>query len=988
MWDVWENGLFVGDNRPTGRVTIQKAVLKKHGPWRSLLFQQEEDQYEIPNVNIKSITIDRRLSTDAATMELSLVNQRVLDPNANLDLSHAGTTEGPSVRDLKDLGSPGYYSYRRGITPASVERWGHGVDPTWVDMFIPNRLIRTFQGYGTDGAVNPWDDTKLVLTGVWLIDSVSYSASGDISVSCRDLAKLLIEQRLYPPIIPIEKYPLEFCASHSESDVVVTDTTSTTTVAESVGTNVAKHPSTSPDSSVAAWYGYNGSVYGHKASHAFDGQGSSYWMSVGNSGPNQVWSYEWVEADTGGEPVNRIKFKPRWGGYVCYVSVKVGGVWQGTSVVPYGSTSGPAKPNGANIKYVKKVNVPANENWFTIDLPEAYNAQRVRLCFTNLANSGLGSYPYRAGVYEMEVFAYTAAFQIGRGERTETVVDNLVPGNITDYTDIVKIFASWSGFYWKDGPTDQLLEDQWGTGVPGLSIVGVGPTGRTWGDFAYSGAYPVDPYCIPASFWDNKSVMDGINQIKEILGFICYVDTTGGLVWRMPNIWRTGNFITGTGFIGEDSVRIVDETKVLIDFGVTIDDSNMRSEIIVVSADDPTLYTAIQPGFAAGEVVPSAIGDQGDLGLLGGQDRIMLVPNYPFVSQDEVDKFAYLVSLWIHWSYRKGKVRIPGNPAFEPDDQVRVFERTTSEAYIHYIVGTKSSMDLNAGTWYMDLDTNWLGAGPDQTWVVESYADMPPALFAYLVAIGEITLDTAGTDYIIPDGWESLLPVITEDPIRLDEDLDTLFPDPPTIVYAGDDSTSDYEIDTTVDAPGTVQWRSDPWKRQYWGPVCSDLITMTFMREWKTLYGSLPPEDVPTNTHTGQVDTVKVTIPRATYNAYYLMAEIFADEGYNVRPGKTGAFAGCDRMIAGTNKFSAHAWGLAIDINWDYNPCCSTPRSTIAAAPGGAAFLRAASRITSEIKTNNGNRVFGWGGWWTSKSDWMHFEVVVTKADILSGVHR
>ena len=85
----------------------------------------------------------------------------------------------------------------------------------------------------------------------------------------------------------------------------------------------------------------------------------------------------------------------------------------------------------------------------------------------------------------------------------------------------------------------------------------------------------------------------------------------------------------------------------------------------------------------------------------------MLVPNYPFVSQEEVNKFGFLVSLWIHWSYRASKFRIPGIAALEPDDQVRIYERVTAETFIHYVEGYSSVMNLDQGTWYMDVDTNW-----------------------------------------------------------------------------------------------------------------------------------------------------------------------------------------------------------------------------------------------------------------------------------------
>ncbi len=1010
-WDLWTAGNFATPNQPVTRATISKSVVRKYGPWRSLVWGQSQPHYEIPN--IKTVTLDNRHQGDAATMTLTLLNQVEPDPLLNLDEPHAGTIQSggasiPTRRELKDLAHPGFYSFRRGITPSSLEKWGHGADPIWVDMFIPNRVIRTFQGYGSDGAVNAWDDTKLTLTGTWLIDTVSYSTDGIITITCRDSAKLLIEQRLYPPIVPTSQYPIDFCATEVITTTETYEVIDKEGQAEVVGTNVARHMSSSLgwDSSSAPWYGYNASVYGHRASHAFDGNGSSYWLSVGNSGPNKVWSFEWIGADTKGEPIRQVRFRPKWGGYVCYVAVKENGKWQGSNRVPYGHTSEPAYPNGSNKLYVKKVNIPRNENWFTIDLGRTYNADQVWLIFTNLANSGLGTYKYRAGVIEMEVMAFTPALEeVVREEERD--VETIIPGNINDYTDMVKILAAWAGFYWPYGQSDPILrfweEDLVDSEQDGILDNLPANSGRVWGDFAYSGAFPVEPACIPASFWDNKSVMDAINQIKEILGFIVYVDAGGALVWRMPNIWRSGNFITGKGYIGVDSVRDVDEKQVILDYGVQIDDASLRSEIIVV-AKDPTLHTAIQPGFVVGETtesnsdptgqIPSAVAPQGDLALLGGQDRIMLVPNYPFISQEEVDKFAYLISLWIHWSYRKGKFRIPGNAAFEPDDQVRIFERVTSESYIHYLQGVKSVMDLDAGTWFLDVDTHWLGNGPDETWVVNTYNDMPPALYEYLVGIGAI--DEAGDPSKLPEGdYEFVIPEFPDEVERLDEHLETLFPDPPTISYPYDDSWSDTDIandignnyvtDPGPTGGGTVNSKSQQWRYQFWGSRGSDLTTITFMSKWFSIYNNLPAADVPKNTHLGQAATCKTTVPRASAAAYLLMGELLADEGYNVY--SCTAFAGTGRLIAGTSIYSSHAWGLAIDINPNINERNNVAWSTWLARSKSPDLYAAAKNITQRIRTKSSNtRVFGWGGYWRNNKDYMHFEVIATRSQLLQGV--
>lgn len=369
----------------------------------------------------------------------------------------------------------------------------------------------------------------------------------------------------------------------------------------------------------------------------------------------------------------------------------------------------------------------------------------------------------------------------------------------------------------------------------------------------------------------------------------------------------------------------------------------------------------------------------------------MLVPNYPFVSQDEVDKFAYLVSLWIHWSYRKSKFRIPGNPAFEPDDQIRIFERITSESYVHYIQGIRSEMNLDAGTWYLDVDTHWLGVGPDETWVINTYNDMPPALYAYLVSIGEISVD--GDKSKLPDGFDPhyVYPDLQGDFPRVEDDYNDLFPSLPAILFPYDDWWSDFDIaidigsgyvfPPTSSGGGSVNARSEAWKHGFWGAPGSDLVTIGFLYKDSAFNRA----NIPLQTHVNQTTDVRTRVPAAAVPAIRLMAQQFAIEGYNVF--SCTSFAGINRKIARTGILSAHAWGLAIDINPSVNGCCKTPWLTWIARPTSNAFYQAAQTIINNIRTKDTNtRVFGWGAYWQHKKDYMHIEIICTRSQILEGV--
>lgn len=967
LWDIWEAGDFTGPNRPYARVTVQKALLRPAHTMRTMLVQ-DQPQVEIPQVNLKMLTIDRKLGVDAAQMTLVIKNALPVDPTQNLDLSDGGlalpSTDFRTVRQLRELGHPGWYTFRRGVNATNQIGWGYASSPIWIDMFIPNRVIRTWQGYGTDGAVNPWEDTRLIQTGTWLIDRVEMNTKGDMTIQCRDYMKLAIEQRLYPPVIPLEDYPPEFCADHFE-DVAVdpNDPASVNVASQAPGGGYKSSADVAFGTSPG---GSNSSIYGHTAAHAFDTDWTSYWLSLGHEEPASASSYEWIEMYIGNNPVNYVQFHPKYGGYKVYISVQVGETWLGDQTIPY---SPGQWQNGSAIPYVWSMNVPVGEEWAFTSLPERYNAFKIRLTFTNLAHFATDD-SYRAAIYSVEAFDHP--FFEGEGEPTTT--QEFVLGNTDDYVDIIKVLAGWAGFYWQGGqPADPAL-NEWGT-----------PEGRIWGDFVNSGAYPVDPPCIPPSFWDNKSVMDGINQIKEILGYIVYVDPTGGMICRMPNIWRTGNYVLGTGFVGSDSIHVFDEKKVIIDYGASIDDENLRSQIIVVSSSDRTLHTALTPGWSAELNIPGTL--ISDTALLGGQERVMLVPNYPFVAQAEVDKFAYLISLWLHWSFRRGKVRIPGNPAYGPDDQALIYERITHEQFIHYIEGVSSTMDFQTGTWYMDMDTHWLGEGPDRVWLVNTYEDMPPALYAYLKATGEID---SGSTIPGPPIFELPPNATTDIWDRVDDDFSNLFPGLPSISDLSQ-GMSDEEIAALIGtgyvtppstgSSGTVYSRSEQFYRTHWGPPGSNLTTITFMTKWQSLYDNPPVGyPVPANTHEDQLSTVSLTVHSLAAGAFRLMGEIFADHLYNVAASQTGAYN--FRTIAGTNVLSTHAWGLAVDVNWAVN---------YVNAPVGALqshFLAAAVDIVNSIRTNSGAQVFGWGGNWQSKKDWMHFEVICTGAEARSGFHR
>src|SRR5881409_1054680 len=108
---------------------------------------------------------------------------------------------------------------------------------------------------------------------------------------------------------------------------------------------------------------------------------------------------------------------------------------------------------------------------------------------------------------------------------------------------------------------------------------------------------------MPDSMFDKQPVIDTIRQLKEIVAYDCWCDDEGAFRFETPNIWGPGNFDE----LGNHLTRIpvIDERMQLQDYSVTVDDKDLRSEIII-SSENPeqsvsgvTVTTKIRPSDAA-----------------------------------------------------------------------------------------------------------------------------------------------------------------------------------------------------------------------------------------------------------------------------------------------------------------------------------------------------------------------------------------------------
>lgn len=696
---AWLGGDYIGTNRPMVRATIQKLALTvlSYGTtttrtlrqqYTSVPFGQVSKPLELPN--IKDVKWNRSVDGGVASMTMTLYNTEPLPlglPPQN-----------------NDLDQPGFYSPLRGNT-AHSSRWARGTNG-WQDWIVPDRIIRTYEGYGFDASVAPEVDPHLYLSGTWRIDEVTFTHDGFLTITCRDIGSVLLDQILFPPIVPFVSYPLHFEARHPVTNPdIVTSTGGWTQPAYQGSSN---NP----------YVGVGGAVNGHVGPDAFDTSDGTYWLSIGNARPDADYSFEFIEGKFSARVITGGQFRV-WGGpYTCYVSVYAGGKWQGDQTVPYNPNDPISAPNGSNIRFLAQFHV-ANEQTVSFKVPTAIKgATAMRLTFTNLYNSGMGPYPYRAGVRSFKVSSVVSSTKSG-GTHVEPLTS---PPGISDYTDIVKILLAWAGFYWPREAANAFK-----TYSNGTKVTTVAPSndpalvqGRVWGDLEQTGTAPL--VALGVNVWDKKPVMDGINYVRDIVGFIFFIDEGGGAVFRSPNIWSVGNVIGNGGpNSGRTSTVVeIDERVNLMALGATMSGRSIREKVFVANV--------------SGQIAAMANGHNP---YPSGLRRVGGWTDQNFATTKECQIMADLVTLRQLFTYRTDKVTIPGNPAIQVDDQVRIYERVSEEVYLHYVTAISMSWSLETGKYTYDLDTHWLGDTTFTNWTFNP-ADLSKEAQDYLHSIGKI----------------------------------------------------------------------------------------------------------------------------------------------------------------------------------------------------------------------------------------------------------
>ncbi len=698
--NAWLSGDYVGDTRPIHRATIQiphmfptryvvpstsTTTWDHEGVFRTFQFNQDGPIREFP---VQSIKTSRSLTQDVSTVEIRISNVQWNSQQA-IEM--------------------GWYTPNHGAEVYSSQ-WNQNQN-VWRDWFVPDRLVRTYSGYGTNENPDPAQDTNLYLSGTWVIDSVSMTAAGDMTLIGRDLGALLVMQYAFPPVVPESVYPLHFenMSTAPAGPVVSLGTGWYAPVWSTDSNQVYAAAGTYKDGPEAACTS-TGYVRGHGRGDAI-GTGNTYWLSVGSSQPD--WSYWEGTPNAGSLTIGAVQFNVMRGPVSVFISVtNNSGQWQGVKKIPY-QRNKDTVALAANIPYVASKYVSGSGGTVTIQLPQSYAAfTKFRVTVMSKFKTKVGkSRRYKGVINALQYNASASVLSGGSG--------TVPTGNITDWSHIVRWVSAWAGFHW---PTSAHLSSvNAKPAAPAPPTDPILPSGSVWGDVRDCGAAPLTR--LLQDKFDQRPLADAINFARETTGFNFYVDEWGGVIWRLPNNFTAGNYLAPVGggvYTRTTSVITISDAQTMIDLNVVLSNADVREQFFV--ADLQARFGATVAGY---NPAPSGI------------NRIAGWSDYEFASSDEALRTADLMAIRSFFKYRQNTMTIAANPAIQIDDQIVIFERVTGEGYRHRVVGIDESYDVEDGKWTYALTTEWLGdqAFSSLPWDV---SNLSAPTQAYLHALGAV----------------------------------------------------------------------------------------------------------------------------------------------------------------------------------------------------------------------------------------------------------
>lgn len=687
--DALVSGLVgVGEAQPVTRITVDmnwylnatsgllgaRPVQKLPVRWwqsqdNASNFQASE--VEIPN--LKTVIIDRSMQNQAGTIQVTMYNT-VAPP------------DGQGGDSPEAFGRPGYFSYARGQAAETSVRWGQTTN-SWKNLLRENALLRCYQGYGGQSLTlaEAIAEGNVVLSGVFLVDSVQIISGGSggegglLTLNGRDMSKLLIDQPCWPPVVPPAFYTSAgvqyvYGASGVLSGVAGAKNEIVPFHQRSYAACSAEDSNTPANNDQPIW--------GKLPSSVLSETSSDYYVSEGfATDAGNPWVELEVGTEQGGVSACKIAVPPGYNGCTVYVSIYGGTSLVYTNADGWATYPGYAAGTGPTINgvpYVMQFGVDGQPRW--VNLPSSYNCQYIRFTFQGLTLREDGQ--YHAAAWGAGVGALTST----KGNTSGEVLGDS-GGNYFDYAEIVADFCLWAGFFLEQPVAREQIPP----------VFGVIENTGAWNT--------IGP--IMGSAWDKQPLYDNIQKIAQIVGYIFRIGERGEVFFYPPNFWAPGNYDEHNNYLGR-IFPVLDEFTNLVSYTQTTSDTGLVSDIIV-APEDPYLYGGHPNNFKS-NVGVTRFKPPNIASLRGIQKPAMLgVPLNVPVDLEDQNALAELIAVQCYLTNRQGQAQAIFDPSITPDTQIKIYDRVTGEANLHYVTSVHTEHDLDQGTHLATYSTYWLG---------------------------------------------------------------------------------------------------------------------------------------------------------------------------------------------------------------------------------------------------------------------------------------
>ncbi|WP_299117714.1 lysozyme family protein [uncultured Eubacterium sp.] len=128
---------------------------------------------------------------------------------------------------------------------------------------------------------------------------------------------------------------------------------------------------------------------------------------------------------------------------------------------------------------------------------------------------------------------------------------------------------------------------------------------------------------------------------------------------------------------------------------------------------------------------------------------------------------------------------------------------------------------------------------------------------------------------------------------------------------------------------------------------------------------------VPIINENGKKTTMNLTVHARLATEFKAVFEDMVKAKFRIKASETCAYVW--KNIIGTGTVSQHSYGLAIDINWNDNPCFYNTNVDVTKGYGGYRPGKNKYSVTQKVIKIWKSHGFYWGGDWSGKKDTMHF---------------